>query len=152
MDSLPQFPLNKEPASPVQGHQVPGLRMRYGKVGGLGLDNPPLNTRSLHTGGGHTQSGWREPGCASVSCLVAVHAAHAAPGPGCGLLSEPITSLPLPNARGSTNLRQVSPWLPPLQRWMGVEEEGGMQIGSAIPGGPLPSVGPLPPPTPISYP
>lgn len=63
MYSLPQFPLYKEPASPVQGHQVPGLRERYGKVGGLGLDKPPLNTRSLHTRrGGHTQRGWREPG------------------------------------------------------------------------------------------
>lgn len=26
MYSLPQFPLYKEPASPEQGHQVPGLR------------------------------------------------------------------------------------------------------------------------------
>lgn len=120
-------------SQPPAGHQVPGLRGRYGKVGRVGLCNPVPNTRPpLTRRGSRARGGWREPGCASASCLVVVNAAHAAPGAGCGL-SEPITSLPLPNARGSMNLRQVSPWLPPIQRWMGVKE-GGRQIGSANPG------------------
>lgn len=75
-----------------------------------------------------------------------VNAAPAAPGAECGL-SEPITSLPLPTAWGSTNLRQVSPWLPWIQQWMGVEEQGGMQLESAVPGGP--AWKPLLPSTPI---
>lgn len=38
-------------------------------------------------------------------------------GAGCGL-SKPITSLLLPSAWGSTNLSQVSPWLPLIQQWI----------------------------------
>lgn len=51
-----------------------------------------------------------------------VNAAHVAPGAGLWLVRT-TTSLPLPNAWGSMNLRRVSSWLPPIQRWMGV---GGM--------------------------
>lgn len=112
-------------SQPPAGHQVPGLRGRYGKVGRVGLCNPVPNTRPpLTRRGSRARGGWREPSCASASCLVVVNAAHAAPGAGCGL-SEPITSLPLPNARGSMNLRQVSPWLPLIQRGWGWRREEG---------------------------
>lgn len=100
-----------------------------GETGGLRPCNP-LQRLHLHSQGegSHPRRGrWREARPGSVS--------HAALGAGGGL-SEPVTSLPLPNAWGSTNLRPASPWLPPIQQWMGRGERRNVDPASRPRGAP----------------